>query len=241
MTSIRLYDLCTAEEQVRLSPHCWKTRLALAHKGLDHSLIPWRFSDRLSKESVSVPAVPVLTHGNRVVSDSWKIAEFLEEQYPDCPTLFGGSGTRELAQFVNTWADTKVAPAVGRLVVLDVYNIIDPRDQDYFRQSREKRFGARLEDVVRDQAMRLQEFRDALVPLRQILRIRPFIAGDAPSYADYCVFGMFVWAHVASDVELLDSTDIEIQAWREKLFNAFGGLARNSPLPTHRYRSATPA
>ncbi len=34
--------------------------------------------------------VPVLIDGNRTLHDSWKIAEYLDTQYPDLPLLFFG-------------------------------------------------------------------------------------------------------------------------------------------------------
>lgn len=34
--------------------------------------------------------VPVLIDGDRTLHDSWKIAEYLDSQYPDLPLLFFG-------------------------------------------------------------------------------------------------------------------------------------------------------
>ena len=44
--AITLYDLCGADPARRFSPYCWRTRLALAQKGLATETIPWRFTDR---------------------------------------------------------------------------------------------------------------------------------------------------------------------------------------------------
>src|SRR5258708_32804892 len=43
--TIKLFDLAGAEPDRRFSPYCWRTKLALAHKGLTVETIPWRFSD----------------------------------------------------------------------------------------------------------------------------------------------------------------------------------------------------
>ena len=47
-------------------------------------------------------------------------------------------------------------------------------------------------------------------------------------YADYIVFGPFQWARVVSPFKLLAEED-PIHAWREKLLDAFDGMARKSP------------
>lgn len=49
-----------------------------------------------------------------------------------------------------------------------------------------------------------------------------------PNYADYIVFGGFQWARVVSPFKLLEDND-PIYAWRERLLDAFDGMARKSP------------
>ena len=55
-----------------------------------------------------------------------------------------------------------------------------------------------------------------------------FLGGAGPNYADYIVFGAFQWARVVSPFKLLMEDD-PVYAWRERLFDAFDGLARKSP------------
>ena len=47
--AIELYDLAGAEPDRRFSPYCWRTRMALAHKGLEVETIPWRFTEKERK------------------------------------------------------------------------------------------------------------------------------------------------------------------------------------------------
>ena len=58
--------------------------------------------------------------------------------------------------------------------------------------------------------------------------VSPYLGGDAPNYADYIVFGAFQWARVVSPFKLLAEDD-PVHAWREKLLDAFDGMARKSP------------
>jgi glutathione S-transferase len=65
-----LYELAGADAEVRISPYCWKTRLALAHKGVEATRLPWRFTE---KEVIAFPGqgcVPVLVHASRTICDS---------------------------------------------------------------------------------------------------------------------------------------------------------------------------
>jgi glutathione S-transferase len=223
---LSLYELVGANPEIRFSPHCWKTRMALAHKGLDAACVPWRFCDKGQGSSPNL--VPVLIHGEQTVSDSWNIALHLEEQFPDGPSLFGSAHAIPLTRFVNSWADTVLIPAMARIVLLDVYGCIDAEDRAYFRSTREKYFGMSLESAVADQPTRLVDFRRALQPLRQMLKRQDFIGGTEPAYADYCVFGMLMWGRCASKVIIIEPDDI-VAPWYERLLNAFDGLARIAP------------
>ncbi|OZI36950.1 glutathione S-transferase [Bordetella genomosp. 10] len=223
-----LYELAAADPAVRFSPHCWKTRMALAHKQLRAECRPWRFTDREAIAFSGQGKVPVLVDDGQAVHDSWRIAQHLEARYPDRPPLFLEKAPMPLANFVNAWADRALLPAIARIILLDIHACLDPVDQAYFRTSREQAFGKPLEAVVADQAAHLRALKQALAPLRQILQARAFVDGDAPAYADYCVFGMFMWARCVSATPLLEPED-PIHAWRERLLDAHDGLARSAP------------
>lgn len=226
--NITLYELAGANPDLRFSPHCWKTRMALAHKNLDAERLPWRFTAKQTIAFSGQELVPVLVDGDAVVHDSWRIALYLEERYAERPLLFGHADAVPLARFVNSWADATLLPALARLILIDIHDCLDTADKAYFRESRERRFGRPLEEVVADRPAHLAAFRQALAPLRHLLRGQDFIAGVAPAYADYCAFGMFMWARCTSPVDLVAHDD-PVFAWQERLLDAFGGLARAAP------------
>jgi glutathione S-transferase len=226
--AITLYDLAGTDPDRRFSPFCWRTRMALAHKGLEVEAVPWRFTEKDKIAFSGQGRVPVIIDGDRTLSDSSAIAAYLETRYPNRPSLFGGETGRGLTQFVQNWAETVIHPGVVGFVVLDIHRHIGPEDQAYFRQSREERFGRTLEEVVKDREARLPGFRESLAPLRRTLERQKFLAGTAPAYPDYIVFGAFQWARAISDFELLAADD-PVRAWRGRLLDLFGGLARKSP------------
>jgi len=99
-----LYDLA-GEADRRFSPFCWRTRMALAHKGLAVETVPWGFTEKDRLPQPNGGRVPVIVDGGNVVRDSTAIADYLEEHYADRPTLFGETG-RALARFVQNWTET---------------------------------------------------------------------------------------------------------------------------------------
>lgn len=224
---ITMYDLAGAEPDRRFSPFCWRTRMALAHKGLEVETVPWGFTEKDKLPAPNDGRVPVIVDAGRVVHDSTAIADYLEERYPDRP-LFGDAIARGLCRFVQNWTETVLQVGLIRLVVLDIYNHVRPEDRDYFRRSREERFGASLEDVVKDREAQLPEFRASLAPLRRTIERQPFLSGQGPAYADYVVFGAFAWARGISDFPLLAADD-PVAAWRGRMLDLFGGVARRSP------------
>ncbi|UZE48233.1 glutathione S-transferase family protein [Rhodopseudomonas sp. P2A-2r] len=226
--AIQLFELVGTDESRPFSPYCWRTRMALAHKGLDVASIPWRFTEREAIAPHSSEKVPVLLDGDRAVSDSWTIANYLEDTYPDRPSLFGGEGGRAMARMLNWWGDMVVIAGIFPMIVADIHGHLGPVDQAYFRKSREARFGKTLEEVSAGRDSVVAGFRKSLDPLRLTLKTQAYVGGDTPNYADYIMFGGFQWARATSPFKLL-APDDTIYAWRERMLDAFGGMARNSP------------
>lgn len=226
--AITMYDLAGTEADRRFSPFCWRTRMALAHKGLAVETVPWRFTEKDKLPTPNAGRVPVIVDDGRVIHDSTAIAEYLEEHYADRPSLFQGPAARALTRFIQNWTETVLQPGLIRLVLLDIYRHIGPQDQAYFRADRETRFGMTLEQVVTDREARLPGFRASLDPLRRTVERQNFLAGDAPAYADYIVFGAFQWARAISEFELLAADD-PVRAWRSRMLDLHDGLARRAP------------
>ncbi len=226
--TITLYDLCACDQNRRFSPHCWKARMALAHKGLDYETRGVPFTRIKEIGDGFSPTVPVIDDGGKLVRDSFDIALYLEDAYPDRPSLFKGEGGRAETRFVESWALTAVHPPLLGLIIKDIHDALDAPDKTYFRESREKRLGRSLEEVQSGREERLAAFRAALQPLRMMLGKQPFIGGDAPLFADYIVFGPLQWARVISPFVLLADDD-PAAAWFGRCLDLHGGLGRAMP------------
>jgi len=223
--TILLYDLVGRDESRPFSPHCWKATMALAHKGLDISTAPTRFLEVPTIEGGASKTVPVIRDGDKVVIDSFAIALYLEDAYPDRPTLFGGEGGKTMARFIERWSQLTIHPYVTTAAIVDLHTMQDEENATYLRQSREQRLGKRLEDVVANRDAGLSGFRAALEPLRSTLTYQPFLGGETPLFADYIVFGALQWGRIASPFQLLDDDD-GIARWFERCLDLHGGIGR---------------
>ena len=224
---IVLYDLVFQDDR-RPSPFCWRVKYALRHKGLDWREEPVGFTDKDRIAFAGSQTVPVLEDGATAVKDSWAIARHLDATRPDKP-LFPGEAGPSYARFVSNWVDTSVHGALFPLVVGDLYDRVRPVDQPYFRESRGKRLGTT--DFAAFQAQGREKgvaaFRAVLEPARRLLREQRFLSGAAPAYPDYALVGAFLWARIASPLELLADDD-PVRAWRETMLDLYGGLGRNA-------------
>lgn len=226
MTRI-LYELAGRDGHM-FSPYCWRTILALAHKGLDYARVPMTFTDRSPIAASGQERVPVLEDDGRMIHDSWTIACHLDDAYPDRPRLFAGAAARAQALFFNRWVDMAVHPELRVIVVPDVLDHTHADDTAWFKDSREKMFGRSLDALRLECPVALRRLEAVLEPVRVTLAAEDFLSGDAPAYADYILFGSLMWARSASPVRLFAADD-PIFAWRARMLGLFDGLAAKAP------------
>lgn len=224
--TILLYDLVGEDADRPFSPHCWKTAMSLAHKGLEFRRVPTPFTSVPAVEGGMSKTVPVIRDGDRVVADSFAIALYLDDAYPERPTLFSGEGGKAMARFVERWSQLTIHPYLGAAALTDIHARLAPPDQAYFRENREQRYGRSLEDVSAGRDAGLAAFRASLEPLRSMLTYQPFIGGASPLYPDYVVFGAFQWVRVMSPYQVL-SDDDPVSRWFERCLDLHDGLGRS--------------
>jgi glutathione S-transferase len=222
---IELWELKGANDAC-YSLFSWRTRMALAHKGLAFEAHPVLMSDKAAIAFSGGKTVPVIRDGDTVVRDSWKIAEHLEAAYPQAPALFGGDIGLGMTHTFNIWADRVLVPAMLPVIVADIHDLaVDPADRGYVRGMFEKILGRPLEEVRAARAEAQKRLDRTLEPLQATLKRQAFVCGAAPAYADYIAFSVFQWARIASPAETL-AADSPLHAWRERLLDLHGGHAR---------------
>jgi glutathione S-transferase len=223
---IQLWEL-KGRDGRRYSAYSWRTKMALKHKGLDWESHPVLMSDKQSIAFSSGKTVPVIKDSETVVRDSWKIAEYLEERYPE-KSLFGGAIGHGVTQTFNTWVDRVLIATTMPVIVGDLHERIDAGDEAYFR----KQFEGYLKSTLEEARGRRAEFASRLArqlePMQAALKRQSFVCGAAPAYGDYILFSVFQWARIASPQDVLNPAD-PLYAWRERMLDLHAGFARNTP------------
>ena len=210
---IEVYDLAGADS-LRFSPFCSRTKAALRHKGLDYTTVPIRFCDKDKLAFSKQDRVPVIKDNDTVVSDSWKIAEYLEDHYPEA-RLFPGPGMKEACRFFNLYIDNTLHPALFPVVVGDIFEKIEPVDRAYFRENREARLGATLEDIAARRDDFRPRLRAVLADLEAVALGHEYLF-EVLTYADFSLFGTLTWVTRVSDEPLFESAP-SLAAWWERM------------------------
>ncbi len=224
--TIQLFDLAGSDGNLRFSPFCWRVRMALLHKGLPYETVLWRFSDKGKIAATGQGAVPVIVDGGKMIHDSWTIANYLEDTYPERP-IFGSAAARGSALLLKFWAERTLHPLLIRILILDIFAAIRESNRPYFRETREKRFGVTLETLASEPEKNIELLRAALEPARLTLAEQPFICGQTPAFADYILFGSLQWARCVSPKHILAQDD-PVYAWRGRMLDAYDGHARRA-------------
>jgi glutathione S-transferase len=221
---LELWEL-GGRNDVRFSTFSWRSRMALHHKGVDFRVRPVAVSDKRAIAFSGQTKVPILKAEDRVVCDSWDIAIFLEREFPDRPSLFGGPVGEQLTYFFNQWTDREIVPALVPYLMRDVLDCVDEPDRQHLRNQIEGFFKKSLEDLYTEREKALAQLGKKLSPVRKMLARAPFLGGETPAYADYILFGTLQWARVVSDAQVLPPSDV-ISDWFSRMLDLFGGVGR---------------
>ncbi|MFY0614711.1 MAG: glutathione S-transferase N-terminal domain-containing protein [Hyphomicrobiaceae bacterium] len=226
--AIQLFDLTDADEKIFFSPYCWRTRMALKHKGLAFESLPWHFTETDRLTASGGQRVPVIIDGDTCMGESADIAAYLDEAYPNAPALLADDAARARARFIESWCRAAVFPRMVPLAVFSVFKIIAEKDKAYFRESRERMLKTRLEDLSKDPAAEANALNKALGPANDALTAAPFLAGAAPDYSDCVLFGTVMWPYMVCSNNPIDMAS-PVGKWLDRMLDLHDGYARRSP------------
>lgn len=226
--TIEFFDLAAKDDDILFGPYCWRTRMSLLHKGLDFNINPWRFSDKSATADSGFTAVPIIKDGDKWVGDSWDIAQYLDQQYPDKPLLVGNDEQKAAIEAVIDICQTQIFPKLLPIAVLQVHNLLGSECQPYFRETREARLGNTLEAINADDPEAAKaSLAKALTVFEDTLSQQAFFGGDTPNYADYALFGILKWADIVSAYKPID-TRTTVGKWFVSIENLYDGHAANA-------------
>jgi len=215
---IIFYDIPSVLKYKAWSPNTWKVRYVLNFKKLPYKTVWVEYPDiaQLCKDIGAEPSsvgpggkqnytLPVIQdpNTNTVVSESYRIAEYLEKTYPDSPKLFPTGSEGLQAAFHDLYESTKGA-AFPKLMLGKVVGILQPASQPYFRRTREAAFGKKMEELHDDAEEQWAKWREAHSKIAAWYDKNGgghFIQGNGPTYADINVAAFFAWSKFLSNGE----------------------------------------
>ncbi|KAJ6534997.1 hypothetical protein B0H19DRAFT_1184670 [Mycena capillaripes] len=228
--SLVFYDIPSTIPSKCWSPNLWKTRYALNFKGIPYKTVWLEYpeieplcceigaaptSNKLDgRPHYTLPVIHDLSTG-AVISDSTKIASYLDATYPDKPLLMP-AGTVALHRAFEDAAHALIAP-------LYPYGLppsqakLNPASAEYFRRTREERWGKTLENLApkgEEDAIQWKKLKDGFGKIDEwILANGPggrYVMGDAPCYADMWVAAYILWIKL-----VLPDRWEEVKLWHE--------------------------
>ncbi|TRM60478.1 hypothetical protein BD626DRAFT_505495 [Schizophyllum amplum] len=215
MPPIIFYDI--ASDKVGCwSASTWKIRYALNYKGLPFQTIWVEYPD-IEAKCKEIGAEPTGTRDGKplytfpvihdpstahIISDSQKISQYLDEAYPDTPKLFPeGSQAKQTHIFKEL---VQNAPRWRLLVMPVMIHILNDASKPYFRTTREKMLGGKLEEVTprggeRAATMNALKatFTTFMARLDESGRDTPYLLGAAPCYVDFVVASFLQWVKLS--------------------------------------------
>jgi glutathione S-transferase len=223
---ITLYDLQLASG-CTISPFVWATKYALKHKGFDIDIVPGGFTGILERTDGRSERLPVIVDDGRWVLDSWLIAEYLDDTYPERPSLFGHPSVKVLTKFLEGWLwRTAVTPWFG-CYIKDYRDLSLPQDHEYVTNSRRAFLGGRsIEEAQQGRENRIPLVPPTLEPLRQLVTENRWLGGDSPNYADYRALSLFLWVGSIATTPPLTEDD-PLRDWLDRGMDLYGGLGRH--------------
>lgn len=213
---------------LRISPYCWRVRVALEHKGLRAESVPVAFFETEKLPFRTIGMLPVLSDDGCGFAGTWDIATHLDMEYSDRPALMRSPEARVQARFVASWVDHVLFPNLLRVVLPDFLERLHVRDREGFRRSRELLIGATVEQILINRSVYLSDLCRSLAPLRSALSVQAFLGGTSPNYADFTAYTTILWALFVSQDPLLAEDD-PLQAWLARMEDRFQDLPRRLP------------
>lgn len=183
---MKLYELRGKDPKYLWSSNPWKSRICLNLKGIKFDSIPLTYPEIhallpsvLNKEEGCT--VPVLVDGECVIQDSFEIAKYLDQKYPE-PSIF--QGNQALHQFFYDWFDLEVKRPLFKLVILDIASKLDDESKEYYIQKNTKLFGELHAASQDNREQNIQRVQTNLSLLFKHLDTNSFISGETIGWAD---------------------------------------------------------
>ncbi|EKM74965.1 hypothetical protein AGABI1DRAFT_80492 [Agaricus bisporus var. burnettii JB137-S8] len=222
---ITFYDLAKKGPQTTWSPNPLKIRFALNYKKIPYKTVVLEYQE-LEAEFKKVGIPPSDTWGdgrpmytspsifdsstNTGVTDSYKIAQYLDKAYPDTPKLFP-PGTEALQAAFYAQFYEVIAPFYP-FAFPKVPGILNPSSAEYFYRTRSLVFGdlASFEPQGEKRAEAWKNVEAAYTKLDGWLSQSsgPYIMGETVTFVDFAVLAMIYATELVLGKDSKEFTDL---------------------------------
>jgi len=138
--------------------------------------------------------VPIIHDGStgKYIVDSYSIATYLDDQYPNAPTLLP-KGTHAL-QTAFTFAVGSATEALGSIIMPASYDILNEASQSYFYRTKGIE-GLKLPEEKMDEQWKKLEAEMGIIDgwLKRNVEGQKFVTGGSISYADIHLVARLLW------------------------------------------------
>lgn len=204
-----------------------RCRLALAYKGLSFKTEWLELSDIEPKMKeigadptstwedgrplYTLPVIHDHTTG-RIISDSTKIAFYLDDVYPDRPTLFPFNARAPIMMVNEFFAPTAMLPG-GDMFSHGAFKRFAPPSIEYIRRTRGDEMLTRVRNFSEEEHRRLwPAVREGFSKISKLLSAngedKVFYYGDNPSFADFIIIGYLHYIEVSFGAESVEWKDV---------------------------------
>ncbi|KAJ7695989.1 hypothetical protein B0H17DRAFT_1131170 [Mycena rosella] len=207
---IIFYDIPSTAAGCAWSPNTWRIRYALNFKDLAYKTTWVEYPDieSVCKEIGAEPSMirkngspyyslPVIHDPNTgaVVSDSARIADYLDATYPDTPVLTP-AGTHTLQKAFQAAFDSATNPVIPYIMPA-VARILRPRSEEYFVRTREASFKQKLTEMEPTGEAHETAWKELQAGYGKISGWMKegdsFVMGNTISFADLLIAGELQW------------------------------------------------
>ncbi|KXN68909.1 hypothetical protein CONCODRAFT_79581 [Conidiobolus coronatus NRRL 28638] len=227
---IKVYELVTKEVGgVSNSPFAITVMVYLKHKVLDFETVPITYIDVGStiKELTNgkwgqVPTV-VFPNGD-IIFDSPEIAKYLDENYPANPLIVQDA---KLDSYIKNYTTSSV-PVAFKLIMKDLYNLLDERNQKLFKIEFENKF-----DFIKgSKEQKIEQYSEGLKSIDNVLSERKFLNGSSPLIHDYRLISWIqsfrtINPSIYEDLVLNNSSIKNVARWARDMDEELDGYLKN--------------
>lgn len=140
----------------------------------------------------------------KYVSDSIRIAEYLDAQYPQTPSVFPSS-TGGLIQAFAEATRSYLTPPAREFLIWTIFVKLNPPSAAYFRDQTERTMGKKMEDLVpENEAKARMEALEGFLGRISVLYSKnggkgPYMMGEVLSWADIIVASFLMCFRVSAE------------------------------------------